>query len=209
PLLVTALASRLSEAGVPAGTPVVLAAAGSSEPRAGTEVAAQADLLAAELGVPVVAAFAAAGQPGVGGAGAGRGAGARGPGGGAAREDRRPGGRGDLPAGTWPVPRQAGRQRCRLGHGTAWRPPGRGGADHRQIPHAPCGRQGRLGHVAESGDNWCMATSGPEPDGGHEPDRSEARGRGGLITRHAGRVVLLDPDDRVLLMRYDDGLPNG
>jgi sirohydrochlorin ferrochelatase len=43
PLLVTALASRLSEAGVPA----------------------QADLLAAELGVPVVAAFAAAGQPGV------------------------------------------------------------------------------------------------------------------------------------------------
>jgi len=65
PLLVTALASRLSEAGVPAGTPVVLAAAGSSEPRAGTEVAAQANLLAAELGVPVVAAFAAAGQPGV------------------------------------------------------------------------------------------------------------------------------------------------
>lgn len=27
--------------------------------------------------------------------------------------------------------------------------------------------------------------------------------------RHAGRVVLLDPDDRVLLMRYDDGPPNG
>ncbi len=28
-------------------------------------------------------------------------------------------------------------------------------------------------------------------------------------TRPAGRVILLDPDDRVLLMRYDDGPPNG
>jgi sirohydrochlorin ferrochelatase len=65
PLLVTALASRLSEAGVPTGTPIVLAAAGSSDPHAATEVAAQADLLAAELGVPVVAGFAAAGQPSV------------------------------------------------------------------------------------------------------------------------------------------------
>ena len=27
--------------------------------------------------------------------------------------------------------------------------------------------------------------------------------------RHAGRVILLDPDDRVLLMRYDDPPPNG
>jgi ADP-ribose pyrophosphatase YjhB (NUDIX family) len=27
--------------------------------------------------------------------------------------------------------------------------------------------------------------------------------------RQAGRVILLDPDDRVLLMRYDDGPPNG
>jgi len=31
----------------------------------------------------------------------------------------------------------------------------------------------------------------------------------GLEVRHAGRVVLLDPQDRVLLMRYDDGPPNG
>ncbi len=31
----------------------------------------------------------------------------------------------------------------------------------------------------------------------------------GLIIRPAGRVILLDPDDRVLLMRYDDGPPNG
>ena len=65
PLLVTALASRLSQAGVPTGTPVVLAAAGSSDPHAAAEVAAQADLLADELGVPVLPAFAAAGQPSV------------------------------------------------------------------------------------------------------------------------------------------------
>jgi len=63
PLLVTALAGRLAQAGVPAGTPVVLAAAGSADPRAAAEVSAQAESLAAELGVPVVAAFAAAGQP--------------------------------------------------------------------------------------------------------------------------------------------------
>src|SRR5262245_56865158 len=30
-----------------------------------------------------------------------------------------------------------------------------------------------------------------------------------LRIRPAGRVILLDPDDRVLLMRYDDGPPNG
>jgi len=30
-----------------------------------------------------------------------------------------------------------------------------------------------------------------------------------LTDRQAGRVVLLDPDDRVLLMRYDDSSPNG
>jgi 8-oxo-dGTP pyrophosphatase MutT (NUDIX family)/catechol 2,3-dioxygenase-like lactoylglutathione lyase family enzyme len=41
-----------------------------------------------------------------------------------------------------------------------------------------------------------------------EPD---ARGAGpdGLPVRLAARVVLLDPDGRVLLMRYDDPLPNG
>jgi sirohydrochlorin ferrochelatase len=63
PLLVTALVGRLEQARVPAGTPVVLAAAGSSDPRAAAEVDAQADLLADELGVPVVAAFAAVGKP--------------------------------------------------------------------------------------------------------------------------------------------------
>ncbi len=30
-----------------------------------------------------------------------------------------------------------------------------------------------------------------------------------LPVRRAARVLLLDPDDRVLLMRYDDGPPNG
>jgi sirohydrochlorin ferrochelatase len=68
PLLVTALAGRLAQAEVPAGTPVVLAAAGSSDPGAAVEVQAQADLLAGELGVPVVPAYAAAGRPTVPGA---------------------------------------------------------------------------------------------------------------------------------------------
>jgi ADP-ribose pyrophosphatase YjhB (NUDIX family) len=36
-----------------------------------------------------------------------------------------------------------------------------------------------------------------------QPDQPELR------IRPAGRVILLDPDDRVLLMRYDDGPPNG
>src|SRR5580692_919160 len=31
----------------------------------------------------------------------------------------------------------------------------------------------------------------------------------GDSTRLAGRVIVLDPDDRVLLFRYDDGPPNG
>jgi hypothetical protein len=30
-----------------------------------------------------------------------------------------------------------------------------------------------------------------------------------LPIRRAARVLLLDPEDRVLLMRYDDGPPNG
>jgi ADP-ribose pyrophosphatase YjhB (NUDIX family) len=39
--------------------------------------------------------------------------------------------------------------------------------------------------------------------GPHSPDP------GGLRVRLAARVILLDPADRVLLMRYDDGPPNG
>ncbi|HXL18453.1 MAG TPA: NUDIX domain-containing protein [Streptosporangiaceae bacterium] len=40
------------------------------------------------------------------------------------------------------------------------------------------------------------------------PD-NENGGQAGRRVRHAGRVILLDPDDRVLLMRYDDPPPNG
>jgi sirohydrochlorin ferrochelatase len=64
-LLVIALMRRLAEAHVPKGVGVVLAAAGSSDPKAAEQVAAQADLLAAELDAPVVPAFAASGQPSV------------------------------------------------------------------------------------------------------------------------------------------------
>jgi ADP-ribose pyrophosphatase YjhB (NUDIX family) len=45
------------------------------------------------------------------------------------------------------------------------------------------------------------ANPGPGVPGG--------RDERGLRIRPAGRVILLDPDDRVLLMRYDDGPPNG
>jgi len=62
PLLVTALTGRLAEAGVPEGTPVVLAAAGSTDPQAADEVQAQANLLAPALGAPVVVGYAA-GRP--------------------------------------------------------------------------------------------------------------------------------------------------
>ena len=62
-LLLTALTARLAEAGVPDGTPVVLAAAGSSDPAAAEDVRKQADLLAERLAVPVTAAFASAADP--------------------------------------------------------------------------------------------------------------------------------------------------
>ena len=62
-LLLTALTARLAEAGVPEGTPLVLAAAGSSEPAAADDVHAEAKLLAERLGVPVSAAFATATEP--------------------------------------------------------------------------------------------------------------------------------------------------
>jgi sirohydrochlorin ferrochelatase len=63
PALVPALAHRLRAAGVPAGTPAVLAAAGSTDPRAAADARAQAALLAAHVGAPVWAAFASTGQP--------------------------------------------------------------------------------------------------------------------------------------------------
>jgi sirohydrochlorin ferrochelatase len=64
-LLLTALTARLQEAGVPDGTPIVLAAAGSADPEAAADVREQADLLADRLGVPVVAAFASTAAPSV------------------------------------------------------------------------------------------------------------------------------------------------
>lgn len=64
-LLVTALMSRLAEAGVPGDAGVVLAATGSTDPKAADQIAAQATLLAAERDAPVIAAFAASGQPSV------------------------------------------------------------------------------------------------------------------------------------------------
>src|SRR6185295_9131532 len=62
PGLVPALADRLRAAGTPAGTPVVLAAAGSTDPRA----AGDARNLAAHLQAPALAAFASAARPAVG-----------------------------------------------------------------------------------------------------------------------------------------------
>lgn len=63
PLLADALAARLAESGVPAGAPVVLAAAGSSDPRAVAATEQQALLLAGQRGAPVLAAYASAGRP--------------------------------------------------------------------------------------------------------------------------------------------------
>ena len=62
-LLLTVLTARLSEARVPDGTPVVLAAAGSSDPAGAADVQKQADLLADQLRVPVIGAFATAARP--------------------------------------------------------------------------------------------------------------------------------------------------
>jgi sirohydrochlorin ferrochelatase len=63
PRLVRALADRLDEARVPAGAPVVLAAAGSRDRRALADAKRQAAMLAAHRGAPVVAGFASAAYP--------------------------------------------------------------------------------------------------------------------------------------------------
>ena len=39
-------------------------------------------------------------------------------------------------------------------------------------------------------------------------EQTGGRAADALRLRRAGRVIVLDPDDRVLLFRYDDGLPN-
>jgi sirohydrochlorin ferrochelatase len=61
--LVRPLADRLAEAGVPGQVPVVLAAAGSRDPRALADIRRQAAMLAAHRHAPVVAAFASAARP--------------------------------------------------------------------------------------------------------------------------------------------------
>jgi sirohydrochlorin ferrochelatase len=65
PALTRALADRLADAGVPAGTPVVLAGAGSRDPGAAADARRQASMLAEHLGAAAVAAFMSAGRPGV------------------------------------------------------------------------------------------------------------------------------------------------
>ncbi|MCF3960177.1 sirohydrochlorin chelatase [Streptomyces fuscigenes] len=62
PLLVTALADRLTESGRQGG-PVVLAAAGSSDARANGETRVIATHLSSRLGAPVVPAFLSAARP--------------------------------------------------------------------------------------------------------------------------------------------------
>lgn len=54
-----------------------------------------------------------------------------------------------------------------------------------------------------------MTAAEPAPDADPDVPGKARHKEPGLLVRHAGRVVLLDPDDRVLLMRYDDGPPNG
>jgi sirohydrochlorin ferrochelatase len=63
PRLVHALEDRLRAAGVPERAPVVLAAAGSSDPRGLADTRRQAAMLAAHRRSPVVAAFASAARP--------------------------------------------------------------------------------------------------------------------------------------------------
>ncbi|MFF7965664.1 sirohydrochlorin chelatase [Streptomyces sp. NPDC007903] len=64
PLLADALASRLTEAGRPPNaSPVVLAATGSSDPRARADTAESARLLSARLNAPVTIAFASGQGP--------------------------------------------------------------------------------------------------------------------------------------------------
>lgn len=63
PLLAEALDDRLAEAGVDPAAPVVLAAAGSSDPDAAVAVEAMAHLLAQRRGSPVRPAYASAIRP--------------------------------------------------------------------------------------------------------------------------------------------------
>ncbi|MCG5431569.1 sirohydrochlorin chelatase [Mycobacterium sp. MYCO198283] len=62
PVLADVMAARLADAGRRPGDAVVLAAAGSSDPRARRDVAAAADLLARRVG-PVAVGYVATGKP--------------------------------------------------------------------------------------------------------------------------------------------------
>jgi 8-oxo-dGTP pyrophosphatase MutT (NUDIX family) len=59
--------------------------------------------------------------------------------------------------------------------------------------------------MCENPDENRTLTEAGEHDGGTLPGEPTA----GLPVRRAARVVLLDPSDRVLLMRYDHPPPNG
>jgi 8-oxo-dGTP pyrophosphatase MutT (NUDIX family) len=65
--------------------------------------------------------------------------------------------------------------------------------------------------VGQHSDNGKVMT----PDSGQVPDPAAPEAAGlradadGLPVRRAARVILLDPQDRVLLMRYDGGPPSG
>lgn len=65
PGVVAAVADRLDQAGAPADAPVVLAAAGSSDPRARADVSRTARLLSHCRGTGVTAAYLAGGDPSV------------------------------------------------------------------------------------------------------------------------------------------------
>jgi ADP-ribose pyrophosphatase YjhB (NUDIX family) len=54
-----------------------------------------------------------------------------------------------------------------------------------------------------------MVSPVPEPEPDAQSDAQPDRERDGLPLRRAARVILVDPQERVLLMRYDDGPPNG
>ena len=63
PRLAPVLAARLAEAGVPGGTPIVLACAGSRDPQAVLDTQRQAALLADQLASPVLPAYLSASRP--------------------------------------------------------------------------------------------------------------------------------------------------
>src|SRR5207244_2496310 len=62
---------------------------------------------------------------------------------------------------------------------------------------------------AEGGDVGNDAQVGARPDWIGDGYRYGVSGSQELQLRRAGRVIVLDPEDRVLLFRYDEAPPNG